>query len=699
MHHIKHRTMAVAVITAFYGLTTNAQTNTSPASLEEVVVWGTQITASSLNIDEDRLSLKQADHVSDLLRTIPGIDVGGAHSLNQRITIRSMDDKDLRITIDGANQNTYMYHHMGNLQIHADILESVDINIGTNSVVNGGLGGAVRFETKTADQLLQDGQRFGARLQGSWSNNAHTGWAITGYGKISNAVDFILYHNSIARDNFEVGGGKIKDADGKIIAGTDGKVRGLKGDLDDTLLKLGWTLTDSHRVELGVESYSDDGNYSYRPDMGLATDLAIGTSLDSPLTWPTEFSRDTITLNYEGEIGNTELRLTLFDNKSELSRDESAWQHSTAIVRGRPITGWAGHIEGNADNKGLNLIADTLLQRQQLTWGFDWIDYDTHYKAAYLSGTIDSSTEDATAISLFVQDRIELTERLALIPGIRYDSYDMRSTLVKDTFSETSGALALEYQALDTLLLKVSTTQLFKAPEVAEVFTGAGLFDKPNPNIKAETGYNSEFSLAYGDEVLGADYFSAGFTLFKTDIDDYIYDYAGRNLKDNIGDMAIRGVEAYIGYELGSMSALFSYSNAESKLDASTQYARFNTARIDRQQGDTYSLNVDYDISAINLSLHWDLLHVGSLPAGVDLDGAGLDNSKSGFTVHNVSARWTPAKLEGLTVVAGIDNVNDTFYASQSSRTGTSAHPLFGTLYLLDYEPGRNYKITLSYDL
>ena len=93
---------------------------------------------SSIYLNGDAIANKQADHISDLLRTIPGVDVGGAHSLNQRITIRSMDDKDLDISIDGAKQNSYMYHHMGNLQIHADILKSVDLEIGSNSVINGG---------------------------------------------------------------------------------------------------------------------------------------------------------------------------------------------------------------------------------------------------------------------------------------------------------------------------------------------------------------------------------------------------------------------------------------------------------------------------------------------------------------------------------------------------------------------------------
>ena len=89
-----------------------------------------------------------------------------------------MDDKDVMISIDGASKNTYMYHHMGNLQIHADILQSVDIDIGTNSVINGGLGGAVRFETKQALDLLKPEQTFGARVQYSAGDNAGSNYSL-----------------------------------------------------------------------------------------------------------------------------------------------------------------------------------------------------------------------------------------------------------------------------------------------------------------------------------------------------------------------------------------------------------------------------------------------------------------------------------------------------------------------------------------
>jgi len=687
--------LATAIATAFNAQA--AEQAQASEEIENVEIWGTRVKASSVNMDEEHMAIRQADHISDLLRTIPGVDVGGAHSLNQRIAIRSLDDKDLRITIDGANQNTYMYHHMGNLQIHADILESVDVEIGTNSVINGGLGGAVRFDTKSAKQLLDYGESFGARIQASHADNGGDSWSLTGYGQLQSGVDFLFYHNDVSRDNYEVGGGEILDFNGDKIPDTDGKVRGLKGDITDTLLKLGWDLSDNHRFELGYEAYEDTGNYSYRPDMGLATDLAVSNSIDAPLTWPTEFTRDTLTLNYDGQFGDTSVKLAIYSNESTLARDETGYLESDAVVRGTPVADWAAYITGDADNRGLNLLAETQLDAHTLTYGFEYVDYQTEYRADYLIGDVDQAAEEAQTTSLFLQDRYQLTDTLAIIPGIRYDAYDMDATLVSDKFSDVTGALAAEYAISNDLLVKLSTTQLFKAPEIGEVFVGAGLFDKPNPDIEAETGYNSELSLAYESDALGADSFSFGFTLFQTEIEDYIYDYAGRKFKDNVGDMQIDGGEAYLGYERGALQTLLTYSTAESELDAAEEYADLDGARIDREQGDTISLSVDYRLEALDLVLHWDMLNVDDLDSAKDLDGASVDRAKDGFTVHNISARWTPQVVDGLSVTLGVDNLTDEFYSSHSSRTGLSNHPLFGELYLLDYEPGRNVKMTLAY--
>lgn len=661
--------------------------------IEKISVWGTQVRSTSLYLQGSDIANKQADHISDLLRTLPGVDVGGAHSLNQRITIRGMDDKDLKISIDGASQNSYMYHHMGNLQIHADILKSVDIEVGSNSIINGGLGGAVRFKTKSAREILKDDQSFGGRVQVNNSTNSGSNFSLTGYGIINDSVDFLGYYNAVNSDNYDVGGGKIKDFEGNEIAGTDGTVRGLEGKVDDTLLKFGWDINKNQRIQLSYESYQDEGDYSYRPDMGLATDLAITNSLGVPLLWPTEFTRDTLTFNYELMWGdNSSLDVVVFTNTSELYRDEMGYAENPAFET------WAALVTGEAKNSGFNVIGSTTIEgdiTHDLTYGIDVIKYDTHYQAQYTSSA-DISSEKSTNKSLFIQDIIDFGHGFTLTPGARVDDFDINSSVVDETYSEVSFSIAAAYEISENFLVKLSTTELFKAPELGEVFTGAGLFEAANENIKAENGENTELSVAYQNNGV-----AVGGTYFVTNIEDYIYDYAanpnGRYWKDNIGDMQIKGFEVYLGYQHDNLSSQITYSSAKSDLEAFQDYQDLEGARLDREQGNTISAEIGYEFIELNLSVHWEMMNVASVDNGINLDGASVNNAKDSFSVHNIQARWESDSIEGLTVIVGVDNLFDEYYASQSSRTGLSAHPRFGDLYLLDYEPGRNIKATVSY--
>lgn len=668
---------------------TVAEQDSTTEKMDDVQVWGTAVSASSISLKEDAIAIKQADHLSDLLRTVPGVDIGGAHSLNQRIHIRSMDDKDLEVSIDGAIQNSFMYHHMGNLQIHADILKSAEIEVGKNSVISGGLGGVARFKTKEAKDLLKQDQQVGGRAQISYADNAQQSYSATVYGQVSEQFDILAYYNAVERENYTVGGGKIKDENGDEVKDsegndTSGEVRGLEGDLSDALIKLGWDISDDQRLSIGYESYEDEGDYSYRPDMGLATDITIAERLDVDLIYPTEFTRETYTLGHEIHFGDhSVVETSLFRNESVFWRDERGlenWRPAFATVN-----------EGTAENSGLRVLARTELGDHivhALTYGFDYLKFETGFE---IDGEY-SSGEEAKSKAVFVQNAITIGG-FTVTPGIRYDQYKIDAVSVDQSYSETSGALALEYRVNQSLAFRASSTQLFKGPELSEVFLSAGLNDTPTPDIKAETGTNNELGFS-----LNVPSVSMGLTLFETEVEDYIY--SSRSIaKDNVGDMVIEGFETFVGYEYQTLSVLLSYSQAESDLQAFEEYEVIDGARLDRQQGDTTSLNIDYEWVDYNLAFHWDVNHVEDVDAKLDVDGtASLDNAKEEYTVHNISVRWEPKdKLEGLTVVFGIDNVFDEFYASQSSRTGVSSHPLFGDLYLLDYEPGRNFKTTVSY--
>lgn len=700
--HLGQSAVALAVTSAIFSSALFAEQVKDSDEIERISVWNTQVKSSSVYMGNIAIATKQADHISDLLRAIPGVDVGGAHSLNQRITIRSMDDKDLKITIDGANQNTYMYHHMGNLQIHADILKSVDIEVGSNSVINGGLGGSVRFETKAAKELLTAEQKFGARVQANYADNASKGYSLTGYGLLTDSIDFLAYYNYVDRDNYTVGGGEILDSEGNEIDGTTGEVVGLAGKVNDALIKFGWDISDSQRVELGYESYNDKGDYSYRPDMGLATDIAIGGALGLPLVWPTEFSRDTLTVNYDASWGeSSSVKVALFNNESELKRDETGMAESAWYVDA------AGYITGTAENTGINVLANSVIGsgiEHELTYGLDIVKYKTNYFANYINVDDASSGEQAINSAIFIEDRIDFGNGFFIIPGVRYDSYDLESTVVDDTFSDFTAALAAEYSFNENFIVKASSTQLFKGPEIGEVFTGAGLGDVENAEIEAETGFNHELAFAYDDDVLGADSFTLGITVFKTQINDYIYDYAAvpgggprDTWKDNVGDMEVDGYEFYTGYAINDLALQFTYASAESELSAFDDYSDFDGARLDRQQGDTLTLSADYNLTAVDLALHWDMQIVDDVEDALALDSSSKMTAKDGYTIHNLSVSWQPQQVTGLSVIVGIDNVFDEFYTNQSSRTGSTFHPLFGELYLVDYEPGRNIKATVSY--
>ena len=71
---IKRSTLCLAIGAA---IASPAFADDTTSNFEEVVVWGTKVSSNSESMVSEDMSLKQADHMSDLLRDIPGVDVGG----------------------------------------------------------------------------------------------------------------------------------------------------------------------------------------------------------------------------------------------------------------------------------------------------------------------------------------------------------------------------------------------------------------------------------------------------------------------------------------------------------------------------------------------------------------------------------------------------------------------------------------------
>ena len=128
---------------------------------------------SSNQVGSDKINVRQADSIRDVLRDIPGVYVGGTNNMNQQIQIRGVGESGLNISIDGARQLGTIFHHTGRTLIDPDLLKRVNVDVGSHSVSSGmgALGGAVQFTTVSATDMLQDGEAFGGKVKSSYATN------------------------------------------------------------------------------------------------------------------------------------------------------------------------------------------------------------------------------------------------------------------------------------------------------------------------------------------------------------------------------------------------------------------------------------------------------------------------------------------------------------------------------------------------
>ncbi|QKF82597.1 TonB-dependent receptor domain-containing protein [Halarcobacter ebronensis] len=659
----------LSAITSFAIFSTHILADEAVKNVESVDVWDTQIISSSLNLGENSIETKQADHLSDLLRDLPGVDVGGTHSINNRINIRGLQDENLDITLDGAKiQNANMFHHIGNLLINPDILKRANIQVGTNSVVNGSLGGSVAFETKDGKDMLTDGKNYGARISTTYESNDSLGGSLSAYGKVFENADFLIYHNYLNKNNW-------KDGNGTETFGVDGEV-------NNTLIKFGVNLTDNQRLSLSYDTLKDEGDYAPRPDFGREYNEAR-TGLD---TFPTEYTRETIILKHELDLDDKLfLTTSIYSNENELERYEGPLSSGSRV---RPPAGlpagtssFEGMLIGKVKTEGINSKAQSFVETGSISHRFTYGGlYDKQTSKVTWEGKKYGDDEEAKSLAFYIEDAIDFNNGLIVTPGIRYNNYDFDGSYGKMDDSEVTYGLATEYSVNEDLTLFASATTLFKGVEMVDVLASNRAVVADNTNLKSETGINKEIGFKYiKNNILGADTIGVSFTYFNTTIDDYIFQDS--SAMSNMGELDIKGFEANFAYNKGNLNSLLTYAHSSSNFERTGE-------PLIEEPGDSISLGIDYKLTP-RLDISWESLFV----LKEDDVPSGAYQEKKAYDVHDIALKWRPESVKDLTVIAGVENIFDKAYSSHISENRYFA----GYGYTTDYEPGRNFKITLAY--
>ena len=503
--------------------------------------------------------------------------------------------------------------------------------MGNNSVTlgNNAIGGGVAFTTVDAQDLLLPDQKMGAKVKlGYASNDQQFQRSLTTYAKPNDQVDMIVSYSE-------------RDSDG----GEDGKGNHIQGDditIKSILAKVNVMPAEGHKITASYQSYDNDGNYPFRPNIGYQANLPANIH-------PGYTNNETYALGYEYKPhSNFELNSKIYHLTNE------------ALSQGlRGTTPMRIATSGKTDGMTASI-------KQQLTQhhGDHALTHTLNYgvEGYKKSATLESSdiTEDATSVGVYLQDRIELG-RFALTPGVRFDHYKPSERLSSDDYNQVSGALAGEFKLTPNHSLFASYTQLFNGPPLPETIHQSGQ-TFVNKDIEAETGANAELGISSRFQGVfdSQDSMSLTAKVFDTQYDNKIDRLTGIDCTTgntvtggqcasyiNAGETTVKGYELSAKYRLNNMRLNAGYAHAKSETEQGYQ--------LNKDSGDQLNLGFNYDLND-KFSLGSAIRHVKGLTRRTSAtDMAELPS----FTTYDVFGSYRPSALPQLTVDAGVYNLTD----------------------------------------
>ncbi|MBS0910499.1 TonB-dependent siderophore receptor [Tatumella sp. JGM118] len=666
---------------------------------------------STITSDEIRKHPPARD-VSEIIRTMPGVNLTGNSTSGQRgnnrqIDIRGMGPENTLILIDGkpvSSRNSIRFGWRGERDTRGDtnwvppeMIERIEVIRGPAAVRygNGAMGGVVNIITKQAT----------SQWHGSWNTYL-------------NAPQHKA-EGSTKRTNFSLMGPV-----------TDSLTLSIWGNLDKTQ-------ADAYDIN---KDHAAERTGSYAGSYPAGREGVINKDLHGKLNWEfahnqhLEFEAGTSRQGnlYAGDTQNTNtsayVKSKYGDETNRIYRQNYAltwtgvWDNGVSTntyaqyerTRNSRITeGLAGGTEGifntNAGFSDIDLsdvllhsevsIPFTALVNQNLTLGTEWNQQkmkDGVSTSQALTGTNTGGAIDGTdtgtrnpytsaqIFSLFAEDNMDLTDSTVLTPALRFDHHSISGT-------NWSPSLNLSQNLTDNITLKMGIGRAYKAPNLYQTdpnyilyskgqgcygSSASGCYLMGNDNLKAETSINKEIGLEYKDD----SGLQAGVTWFRNDYRNKIeagYSPLSTNSSgtriyqwENVPKAVVEGLEGTLNIPV---TDTVSWNNNMTWMLQSKNKTTGDRLSIIPQ----FTLNSGVSWQARDdLSLQTTLTWYGrQKPKRLDYQGNVVSypdtREVSPYSIIGASATWDATKNVSLT--AGIDNLFDKrhFREGNSQSTGT----------------------------
>ena len=702
------RPFAPFVLSSCWLLTSSVQAatqDTTPAALElentNVVATALEETKQmpgvSIITAEDIKRRPPANDLSQIIRTMPGVNLTGNSTSGQRgnnrqIDIRGMGPENTLILVDGKpvnSRNSVRYGWRGERDsrgdtnwVPADQVERIEVLRGPAAALygNGAAGGVINIITKQAGAETHGEATVYSNFPTHKDEGATERMSFGLNGPLTENLSYRVYGN-IAKtdpDDWDINQGheslRTGNQVGTLPAGREGvrnkDVNGL----------LSWRLTPQQTLDFEA-GFSRQGNI-YTGDTQNTNSNAYVKNLLGHETNRTY--RETYALTHRGE----------WDFGSSMAYLQYEKTRNTRINEGL-----AGGTEGIFSNSGfytavlkdltahgeLNLPLHAGLD-QTLTLGTEWTQQKLDDPSANtqatseggavpgLSSTNRSTSSSAQIFSLFAADNIELLPGTMLTPGLRLDHH----SIVGNNWSPS---LNLSHELTNTVTLKAGIARAYKAPNLYQLnpdyllySRGQGCYGQStscylqgNANLKAETSVNKELGIEYKNEGV-----VAGLTYFRNDYKNKIesglspigqavggtgsYANAGIYQWENVPKALVEGLEGTLTLPLTTQVTW-------------TNNFTYMLQSKNKQTGDYLSVTPRYTLNSMldwqatqDLSLQASMAWYGKqTPKKFDYHGERVtgtaNNQLAPYAIAGISGTY--AITRNLSITAGVENLFD----------------------------------------
>jgi ferric enterobactin receptor len=537
------------------------QTDTSPEtdkvakSKKEAAEDTIVVTAAKQNLQAPGVSTITADEIkkrppardiSELIRTMPGVNLTGNSTSGQRgnnrqIDIRGMGPENTLILIDGkpaSSRNSVRQGWRGERDTRGDtawvppeMIERIEVLRGPAAARygNGAAGGVVNIITKKNTKELHGSLNtyFNVPEHKQEGSTKRTDFSLS--GPLTDQLSFRLFggYSKTQADAWDINESHKSERVGAYASSIPSGREGVVDKNIDALLH--WDFAHLQSLEFEY-SYGRQGNLYAGDTQNTNTNALVQSNYGKETN---RIYRETFGLNHRGAWDNG----VSTNNYFQFERTRNT----------RLNEGLAGGTEGIFDAKnegfGTTKLDDFLAHSevsvpfelgvtQTATLGTEWnqqrMKDGSSTSQTMMGGTIPgqgsgtrSPYASAHIFSLFAEDNMELTDSTMLTPGLRYD-------LHSEAGNNWSPSLNLSQELGDNFTLKMGIARAYKAPNLYQTNQNYLLYSKGqgcsssdvkngcyllgNDDLKAETSVNKEVGLEFHNEG-----WLAGVTYFRND--------------------------------------------------------------------------------------------------------------------------------------------------------------------------------------